>query len=134
VGFAFSRGSDPRWSWYEGRLRDVGAFDGLPETVGTPGIRQPGALVAALEQAGFVDGVDVEENTELFYASPQAWWDSLWAHGARRPLERLEPDVLAVIQAECLDRVRRMVRAEGVPERVRFAYVLARRPAGSQHR
>jgi SAM-dependent methyltransferase len=132
VGIAFSRGSDPRWSWYEELLRDVGAFDGLPGSIGTPGIRKPGVLVTALEQAGFVDSVDVEEETELFYASPEAWWDSLWAHGARRPLEWLEPDVLAVIRAECLDRVRRMVQAEGVPERVRFAYVLARKPAESQ--
>jgi len=86
VGFAFARGSDPRWRWYEELLRDRGAFEGLPGPVGTPGIRRPGVLIAELERAGFADGVEHEEEVELFYASPEAWWESLWVHGARRPL------------------------------------------------
>ena len=61
----------------------------------------------------------------------EAWWDSLWAHGSRRPLERMQPEALARVQAECLERARSLVQPEGVPERVRFAFVLARTPARS---
>jgi hypothetical protein len=83
-------------------------------------------LKELLEQVGLVDVQEQEEPTELWYASPEAWWASLWTHGSRRPLERMSPDLLARIQEEALARAQQMAQPDGVPEQVNFVYVLAR--------
>jgi SAM-dependent methyltransferase len=130
-GFAFSRSTDPRWLWYEQLLRDSGALAGLPRPTGYPRIREPGILRALLEQAGgFTDVLEREEPTDIWYASPEAWWASLWTHGSRRPLERMAPELLARIKTEALQRARELSEREGVPERMQLVYVLARNGDG----
>ena len=126
MAFAFTRGTDPRWTWYEQLLRDAGALGGPQEPIGYPHIRDAGVLNGLLQQAGLVDVREHEEPTELWYASPEAWWASLWTHGSRPALERMEPDLLARVQSDAMARVRQMEKAQGVPELVYFVYVLAR--------
>jgi len=130
VGFAFSRSADPRWRWYEELLRDSGALEGLPESRGYPRIRQPGVLGGLLRAAGFADVVEREEPTDVWYASPEAWWASLWMHGSRRPLERMAPELLARIKADALQRAGELSEPHGVLERMQLVYVLARTGAG----
>jgi hypothetical protein len=51
----------------------------------------------------------VTEEVELFFSDENAWWQSLWTHGTRRPLDHLvmrQPEVLAIFKEECLARVR----------------------------
>jgi SAM-dependent methyltransferase len=126
AGFAFSRSNDPRWQWYEQLLRDSGALAGLPEPKGYPRIREPGVLGGLLEASGFRDVAELEEPTEIWYASPEAWWASLWTHGSRRPLERMAPELLARVKAEALQRARELGEQQGVLERMQLVYVLAR--------
>jgi ubiquinone/menaquinone biosynthesis C-methylase UbiE len=130
VGFAFSRSTDHRWRWYEQLLRDSGMLAGLPGPTGYPQIREPGILRALLEQASFTEVLEREEPTDIWYASPEAWWASLWTHGSRRPLERMAPELLARIQTEALQRARELAEREGVPERMQLVYVLARSGEG----
>ncbi|HEY2595398.1 MAG TPA: class I SAM-dependent methyltransferase [Chloroflexota bacterium] len=126
AGFAFSRGTDPRWTWYEGRLNELGAFEGMPPPVGYPRIRDESALTNLLREAGFADAAELEEVTDCWYASPEAWWTSLWTHGSRLPLERLAPDVIGQFREEAIARVRsELFEARGVAERMRLVYVLA---------
>jgi ubiquinone/menaquinone biosynthesis C-methylase UbiE len=127
AGFAFSRSTDPRWRWYEQLLRNSGALAGLPEPRGYPRIREPGVLSRLLEASGFKDVVELEEQTEVWYASPEAWWASLWTHGSRRPLERMAPEILARLKTEALQRARELAEQQGVLERMLLVYVLARR-------
>jgi SAM-dependent methyltransferase len=130
AGFAFSRSADPRWRWYEQLLHDSGALAGLPEPRGYPRVRERGILGGLLEGSGFVDVVELEEATEIWYASPEAWWASLWTHGSRRPLERMAPELLARVKAEALQRARELSEQQGVLERMQLVYVLARTRAG----
>jgi SAM-dependent methyltransferase len=127
AGFAFSRSTDPRWRWYEQLLRDSGALAGLPGARGYPRIRQPGVLGGLLESAGFRDVVELEEPTDIWYASPEAWWASLWTRGSRRPLERMSPELLERVNTEALLRARELADQQGVLERMQLVYVLARR-------
>jgi len=124
VGCAFSRDSDPRWTWYEELLRSYGALDRVPSAGGSPSIRAPGALVAALTSHGVDDVHEVVEDSELYFRDADDWWASLWTHGSIRPLERMAPDRLEQFRDECLTRVRRMQTADGVPISYRFVYVL----------
>jgi len=129
AGFAFSRGTDPRWTWYEDMLRRVGALDDMPPEAGYPHIRAPGVLTALLRDAGFANAHEQVEATDFWYASPEQWWASLWTHGSRRPLERMSPEVLVQVEAEALARVREMLQPQGVPEHMQLVYVLARNGA-----
>ena len=130
VGFAFSRGTDPRWQWYEARLRELGAFDALPPPPGRADIRKEGELTVALSAAGFDEARELTEEVELFFPDENAWWQSLWTHGTRRPLDHLAlraPEMLASFKEECLTRVRTLMGPRGIPERHSFVYVTARR-------
>lgn len=126
AGFAFSRSTDPRRRWYEQMLRDSGALAGLPGPRGYPRIREPGILGGLLESAGFKDVVEIEEQTDIWYASPEAWWASLWTHGSRRPLERMSPELLEQVKTEALQRARELAEPQGMLERMQLVYVLAR--------
>jgi O-methyltransferase/aklanonic acid methyltransferase len=128
AGFAFERGGDPRWAWYEDLLRERGAFDRMAPVPGSGAIRRPGALVEALVSAGFEEAHELVEEVDLPYPSAEAWWESLWTHGSRRALEVLTSNELAEVQAICLERVRAMAEPGGVPERHQFVFVTARRP------
>ena len=132
VGFAFTRGADPRWRWYTDRLRESGALDGLPPSPGRPGINQAGALAAALRDAGFVDPRETVEDDELYYSDAEVWWASLWTHGERVALERLTPEAVGRLKAACLPRAQALAGPHGVPQRHTFVYVtgLAPRPGG----
>jgi O-methyltransferase / aklanonic acid methyltransferase len=131
AGFAFSRGHDPRWAWYEARLRELGALEGLPPPPGSGAVLREGALVAALAAAGFAGAREPAEPAELHYADGRAWWASLWTHGSRVALEHLarrDPAALARLEAEALARAEALEEPRGVPERVPFVYVTATSP------
>ena len=129
VGFAFSRGHDPRWTWYEDMLRNSGGLDEPTQPVGYPRVREAGVLVALLDAAGFVDISEHAETTDVWYASPEAWWDSLWTHGSRRALERMPAEVLAEFQSASAARVQAMAEPRGVLDQMEMVYVIGRRGA-----
>ena len=130
LGFAFSRGTDARWQWFEARLQELGAFEGSAPPPGDRTIRQKGRLAAALTSAGASEARELLEEAELFFPNENAWWELLWTHGSRVPLDRIRekaPDVLAHFREECLERVVALKTPRGVPERHTFVYVTARR-------
>jgi ubiquinone/menaquinone biosynthesis C-methylase UbiE len=128
AAFAFTRGADPRWAWYSDLLKETGALDGLPPMPGRPGIRQPGALVTALRDAGFANPGETVEEAELYYPNAEAWWASLWTHGDRVPLERLSSEAVARLKAACLPPAQALAGPRGVPQRHAFVYVTGTAP------
>jgi ubiquinone/menaquinone biosynthesis C-methylase UbiE len=127
LGCAFARGTDPRWRWYEARLAEYVELAPFSQQHGLS-IREPAALVDAMQHAGFEDVTETVEPTELFFADPGEWWASLWTHGTRRALERLTPPKLEQFQTECLARVQLQVTPRGLPISYQFVYVLGRSP------
>jgi SAM-dependent methyltransferase len=125
VAFAFARGTDPRWRWYEDLLRAFGALDGLPLLAGDATIRNEGALAAALNAAGFVDAREVVEETVFVIPDEATWWGSLWTHGARVPLEGLDGDSLARFREACFQRLQTIKEPSGIPLRQELVYVRA---------
>jgi ubiquinone/menaquinone biosynthesis C-methylase UbiE len=128
VGFAFSRGRDPRWRWYDDLLRTFGALHDLPPLPGHSAIRREGALPAALADTGFEALREVVEETELSFVDEETWWRSLWTHGARIPLERLPPDEVHRFKLACVPHLRALKTPAGLPERHGFVYVTGRAP------
>jgi ubiquinone/menaquinone biosynthesis C-methylase UbiE len=128
VGFAFTRGYEQRWLWYEQLLRKVGAFDGLPPSPGSDNVRQPNVLAAALSDAGFADATETLEETDLFTESPEMWWESLWTHGSRVALERLSPETIERVKSVSLKRAHAMIEPGGLRHHYTFVYVTATKP------
>jgi hypothetical protein len=129
VGFAFERGHDPRWGWYEQLLRDNGLLEGLPPMPGNDLARTAGHLSGVLKRVGFVDVQEQTEGVELYYASAETWWESLWTHGSRRPLERLTAEQAADVRRVCVERATLLEGPQGVPELHRFVFVVGCRRA-----
>ncbi len=127
VAFAFTRGTDPRWSWYGELLQQFGALDGLEPMGGDAAIRNEGTLVAALQAAGFAGAREIVEETEFVIPDETAWWSSLWTHGERRPLERLDSDTLARLRKACFRHLQTIMEPSGLPVRQAHVFVLARR-------
>ena len=128
VGFAFERGTDPAWRWYEDVLRERGVFARVRRMPGEGNsIREPGVLVARLESAGFGNVREITEEVDLPFVDAASWWRSLWTHGPRAALDALTPEELEEVMATCLERVQGMTTPSGIPERHNFVYVLGRR-------
>jgi ubiquinone/menaquinone biosynthesis C-methylase UbiE len=125
VAFAFSRGTDPRWAWYEELLKEFGALDGMPPMSGNPAIRAEGALGSALGEAGFANAREIVERTDFYVPDEESWWSSLWTHGSRRPLEHLDAGTLERLRDACFDHLQAMKAPSGLPRRETHVYVLA---------
>ena len=128
VGFAFIRGKDDRWRWYEALLKEHGAFDDYPPRPGVPGILKENRLVEFLIRAGFTDGVETRESVDLDLGDEHTWWQSLWTNGSRAALERLPEPTLEIVRTEALARACALKTEAGLLERHDFVYVTAVRP------
>ena len=128
VGFAFIRGKDARWHWYEELLKEHGAFDNYPPRPGVAGILKPNRLIEYLGRAGFVHGVETLESVDLDLGDEHTWWVSLWTNGSRAALERLPEPQLEIVRTAALKRARALKTAAGLLERHDFVYVTAVRP------
>jgi ubiquinone/menaquinone biosynthesis C-methylase UbiE len=84
---------------------------GSPEA---PRFDTPARLDVALQQAGFVDIHISMEEADFVYQQDEEWWLSLWSHGIRQRLERLEAPVLAQVKADMLHKVRVLKQADGI--------------------
>ena len=84
---------------------------GSPEA---PRFDTPAHLEVALQQAGFVDIHISMEEADFVYQQDEEWWLSLWSHGIRQRLERLEAPVLAQVKADMLHKVGVLKQADGI--------------------
>ena len=99
----------------------------MPSLAGDPAIRIQGTLVAALEAAGFTDAHEIAEETEFVIPDEMAWWSSLWTHGERRLLERLDTDTLARLRDACFEHLQAIKEPIGLLQRQEHIYVVATR-------
>jgi hypothetical protein len=73
----------------------------------------PRELAGQLRSAGGT-GVRVEaERLDVVYADAQAWWAEQWAHGERRPLERMGRRALAAYRAAAFAAIEACREADG---------------------
>ena len=70
----------------------------------------PEGMMVIFETAGFVDIQVLSEIAEFDYGTLEKWWESLWSHGGRGRLERIEkaggPEALAQFKIEWMEQMR----------------------------
>lgn len=92
----------------------------------------PEGMRMIFETAGFVDIRCLSEIAEFDYGTLENWWESLWSHGGRARLERIEkaggPEALAQYKKEWMEQ---MVARKGSDLRQSFdvLYTLAVNPS-----
>jgi SAM-dependent methyltransferase len=100
---------DARWAWKDELL----ARFGPPlEPLGA-GHLGPRELRRLLRSPGAGTVTVRVERLDVAYADADAWWAQLWAHGERRPLERMDARALAAYRAAAFAAIEGCREADG---------------------
>jgi ubiquinone/menaquinone biosynthesis C-methylase UbiE len=84
----------------------------------------PERLETVLSNAGFVEIQITKEEAGFVYKNEEELWASLWSHGARRSMERMESSTLERFKADIFQSLQAFKRTDGIhmpPKRVLFA-------------
>lgn len=117
--------TDERMGWYEDLLKEFAILPAIPVT---QELDDPAQLRAALAAAGF-EAVEVLPQTyDALYADEQAWWERLWASGARAGLESLSPQAELEFKTRAFEHIRALKRPDGIHRPYKVLFTLAARP------
>jgi ubiquinone/menaquinone biosynthesis C-methylase UbiE len=128
TGITMSSGQDSTWQWYHELLRSYDAQYSLDVDYGLPkrGInRDVVGLERAMGEVGFADVRTVTIDHKFFYTEAEEWWDALWTHGSRSPLEQMPDEVLARFKEECFRHLPQLATNKGYPFQQTTTYTLA---------
>jgi ubiquinone/menaquinone biosynthesis C-methylase UbiE len=129
---------DEEWSWFdelvEAHLPPEAETEQKAESRSPPPpvLDRTEGLEKVMTAAGFTDTRVVLETAEFVYPDEELCWSSLWSHGMREELERVEeasgPDGLATFKAAVLGRLRTVRQADGIHQSFPALFTLARKP------
>lgn len=125
IGFAMAFEDDPRWGWYDDLLRRHAPAASLLRPDPRRSVRRRGELEAALRDVGFGSCRRIEEPIELTFADEAEWWDSLWTHGTRRPLDAMDEEHRARLRADAGPHLNELSNGGPIPRRLIIGYILA---------
>jgi SAM-dependent methyltransferase len=100
---------DARWGWKDELLGRLGP-PLEPLGGGHLGLRE---LEGLLRSAGAATVRVRVERLDVAYADAEAWWAQQWAHGERRPLERMDAPTLAAYRAAAFTAIEACREADG---------------------
>lgn len=128
LALSLGAGEDERWQWYRELLARYTAAYGLNFEYGATGYVEPKVLLERIRAAGFSEAQSVEHAPEFVYRDEQEWWDGLWMHGSRSPLERMPAYVLNQFRQEVFAALTERRTAEGLRQMWRILLVTAAKP------
>jgi ubiquinone/menaquinone biosynthesis C-methylase UbiE len=101
---------DTRWDWKDELLGRLGPS---LEPLGG-GHLEAQELQRLLRSAGAGTARVQAERLDVVYADAEAWWAQQWAHGERRPLERMDARALGAYRAAAFSAIEACREADGV--------------------
>lgn len=126
---------DERWSWFD---EIVKAY--LPpepevnqtiesDSTSQPVFDTPEGLVAILNRAGFSNIQVFSERSEFVYTSEKELWSTLWSHGARATLEKIEQaagtDGLQKFKSDVFKKISTIKQTDGLHNHLSVLIALA---------
>lgn len=87
----------------------------------------PEEIKATLQRVGFKDITIEQETRPFYYASPEAWFDSVRAHGNRYFIEQLSDSELSDVRARAVEHASQFIKPQGVEDIKTVNYVVARK-------
>ena len=86
-------------------------------------------IIETFTQAGFQTIKIFPEEKEFFFPDADAWWASLWSHGMRGLLERMDEETLDEFKMDSYQFVQEITTEEGIPQLFQVLITRATRPA-----
>jgi len=84
-------------------------------------------IIETLTLAGFAQ-IDISsEDKEFYFHDADEWWASLWSHGMRGVLERMDEETLEEFKKDCYQVVQEIAGQQGIPQMFRVWITRARR-------
>ena len=124
---------DQEWEWFD-NLTEKYLPSKPQEEENTSSSEKPEfatqeGMQKMFKAAGFRDIRVVSEIAEFAYATKEEWWETLWSHGFRGPLERIEKtggaEALAQFKTECLTQMDAVKGSQNIQQSFQVLYTLA---------
>ncbi len=127
---------DKDWEWFdkliEKYLPAESTADETPDSADGPDFHTPEGMQKIIKMAGFAGIQVVSEVAEFTYRTKEEWWESLWSHGARANLERIEKtggsEALAQFKAECFTQMNTRTSSDDFQQSFHALYTIAVNP------
>lgn len=101
------------------------------DSASQPVFDTPEGLEAIMNAAGFIDIQIVSEAAEFVYATEEEYWSTLWSHGGRVTLEKIEQatgaDGLERFKADIFKNVQAIKQPDGIHQLFPVLFALATR-------
>jgi len=128
---------DERWKWMgdlfdkylpQPPTEDSTAEDEPPD----PDFSSHEGMKAVMSNAGFTNIQIVGEEPEFVYQDEEAWWSTIWSHGMRARLEKIErtagSDGLQQFKADALKELQTTKQSDGFHHMWSVLFTLATKP------
>jgi len=127
---------DKEWEWFdklvEKYLPPKSQEDQKSDSPDGPDFGTPKGMEKIIAAGGFTDIQVISEIADFTYSAKEEWWESLWSHGGRASLERIEKtsgtEALAQFKAECLEQIEANKSSHGFQQSFHVLYTLAMNP------
>lgn len=106
-----------RWKWLFELTREVFPTDFQPPAswIAPNRLNSPDLIETALREAGFKNISVTKEETTLYFANENDWWDWEWSQGSRFWVEGMSPEGLAKFKAVAFEKLKAMKGPRGIP-------------------
>jgi ubiquinone/menaquinone biosynthesis C-methylase UbiE len=128
---------DKEWEWFDNLMKKhlppQPETDRQPAPSDGPSFDTSAGTEKIFNTAGFTDIRVISEVAEFTYTTSEEWWEELWSHGGRAPLERIEktggPEELEKFKAECMEQLAERKGTRDFQQSFHVLYTLAVKPS-----
>jgi len=107
---------DPRWDGFDEIVRAYREKLSPAPKIDMQRLSEQENILEAFSNAGFTSIEIFSEVKDTYYQDLDLWWDSLWSHGFRGVLERLDEASLEAFKRESFEWAGGIMSEEGLPE------------------
>jgi ubiquinone/menaquinone biosynthesis C-methylase UbiE len=106
-----------RWKWLFELTREVFPTDFEPPAswIAPNRLNKPELLETALRESGFENISITKEETTMYFADENDWWDWEWSQASRFWLEGMSPAGLAKFKTVSFEKLKAMKTPKGIP-------------------
>lgn len=129
---------DERWSWlgelFEKHLPPTTSVESTTdeEQPPAPDFRSHNGLKELMDSAGFTGVQVIGEEKDFVYATEESWWSTIWSHGMRGTLERIQStsgtDGLENFKTEAFKHIQTVRHPDGFNHMWSVLFTLATKP------
>lgn len=126
---------DEHWGWFDELVKThippepEASRPAESDSASQPIFDTPEGLKAILNKAGFADIQIVFEATDFVYATEDEYWSTLWSHGARVSLEKIEQatgaDGLEKFKSDVFKKAQTIKQTDGIHQLFPVLFALA---------